>query len=87
MQETARMNRYFTNFTWDFPFSSVWTVYKQSGASIKVSQHCGYVLLYPSSFTLQVRWLRLLTRITYWSKLIEIHSLATCLLREIYRVY
>ncbi|ACZ77196.1 hypothetical protein Dd586_2345 [Dickeya parazeae Ech586] len=31
---------------------------------------------YPSSFKLQVYWLRSLTRITYLSKLIGIHSLA-----------
>ena len=30
----------------------------------------------PSYFKLQVRWLRSLTRITYYSKLIGIHSLA-----------
>ena len=31
-------------------------------------------LLYPSYFTLQVRWLRSLTRITYLSKLIGINE-------------
>ena len=32
--------------------------------------------LYPSYFKLQVRWLRSLTPVTYFSKLLGIHSLA-----------
>ncbi|MBG6242624.1 MAG: hypothetical protein EKE20_12545 [Candidatus Symbiopectobacterium sp. Dall1.0] len=54
MQVTARMNKYFTNFTGNFPFSSVWTVSKQLPASIKVSLHCGYVLLFSTSFQQRV---------------------------------
>lgn len=42
--------------------------------------------LYPSYFKLQVRWLRSLTRITYYSKLIGIHSLAAFLQPELFRV-
>ncbi|RJL22298.1 hypothetical protein D5074_12210 [Pectobacterium polaris] len=34
-----------------------------------------------------MRWLRLLTRITYSSKLIGIPSLAACLQLELFRVY
>ncbi|ARA76676.1 hypothetical protein B5S52_12610 [Pectobacterium brasiliense] len=34
-----------------------------------------------------MRWLRLLTRITYLSKLIGTHSLAACLKLELFRVY
>ncbi|EAO9824928.1 hypothetical protein D1D33_16035 [Salmonella enterica] len=41
----------------------------------------------PSYFKLQVRWLRSLTRITYYSKLIGIHSLAACLQPELFRVH
>ncbi|POE20555.1 hypothetical protein BV918_02495 [Pectobacterium odoriferum] len=42
--------------------------------------------LYPSYFKLHVRWLRSLTRITYLSKLIGIHSLAAFLQLELFRV-
>jgi len=41
---------------------------------------------YPSSFKLQVRWLRSFTRITYLCKLIGVLSLAACLQLEIYWV-
>ncbi|AJC68153.1 hypothetical protein W909_19540 [Dickeya zeae EC1] len=40
--------------------------------------------LYPSYFKLQVCWLRSLTRITYLSKLIGIHSLAAFLQLELF---
>ncbi|RJT55753.1 hypothetical protein CKQ54_08780 [Rahnella variigena] len=39
---------------------------------------------FPSYFKLQMRWLRLLTRITYSCKLIGIHKLATCLQHELF---
>ncbi|MCU1791630.1 hypothetical protein CUU52_01220 [Pectobacterium polaris] len=42
--------------------------------------------LYPSYFKLHVRWLRLVTRITYLSKLIGTPSLAACLKLELFRV-
>ncbi|CPR15349.1 hypothetical protein BN1221_01460c [Brenneria goodwinii] len=42
--------------------------------------------LYPSSFKLHRRWLPLLTRITYLSKLIGIHSVAALMQLEIYWV-
>ncbi|POD91845.1 hypothetical protein BV921_07475 [Pectobacterium odoriferum] len=43
--------------------------------------------LYSSYFKLHVRWLRLVTRITYSSKLIGIPSLAAFLKLELFRVY
>ncbi len=43
--------------------------------------------LYPSYFKLHVRWQRLVTRITYLSKLIGIPSLAVFLKLELLRVY
>ncbi|RJL38881.1 hypothetical protein D5078_19960 [Pectobacterium carotovorum] len=43
-------------------------------------------VLSPSYFKLHVRWLRLLTRITYSSKLIGTPSLAACLKLELFRV-
>ncbi|ARA77468.1 hypothetical protein B5S52_16865 [Pectobacterium brasiliense] len=43
--------------------------------------------IYPSYFKLHVRWLRLLTRITYLSKLIGIPSLAAFLKLELFRVF
>ncbi|WP_159872035.1 MULTISPECIES: hypothetical protein [unclassified Raoultella] len=42
--------------------------------------------LYSSYFKLHVCWLRSLTRITYWCKLIGIHSLAAVLQLELFRV-
>jgi len=41
---------------------------------------------YPSSFAPQARWQRSITRITYLSKLIGVHSLAAFLQRESHRV-
>ncbi|POD95117.1 hypothetical protein BV921_00030 [Pectobacterium odoriferum] len=46
-----------------------------------------FLFLYTSYFTLHVRWLRSLTRITYLSKLIGVPSLAACLKRELFSVY
>ena len=43
--------------------------------------------VYPSYFKLHVRWLRLLTRITYLSKLIGTRSLAAFLHLELFWVY
>ncbi|CNB40822.1 Uncharacterised protein [Yersinia intermedia] len=43
--------------------------------------------LSPSSFKLQGCWLLSLTRITYWCKLIGMHSFAAYLQSEIYRGY
>nr|OYN56803.1 hypothetical protein B7L52_03710 [Pectobacterium carotovorum] len=43
--------------------------------------------LYPSYFKLHVRWLRLVTRITYLSKLIGMPSLAACLKLELFRIW
>ncbi|OWF91565.1 hypothetical protein B4916_08960 [Yersinia intermedia] len=43
--------------------------------------------LYPSYFKLQVCWPRSFTRITYFSKLIGIFSLAAFLHLEIYWIY
>jgi len=45
------------------------------------------IQLYSSYFKLHVRWVRSLTRITYYSKLIGIFSLATFLQLELFRVY
>ena len=41
---------------------------------------------YPSYFKLKVRWLRSLTRITYFSKFIGIRSLVAFLQLELFRV-
>jgi MOSC domain-containing protein YiiM len=46
-----------------------------------------FVSVYPSYFTLQVRWLRSLTPVTYLSKLLGIHSLAAFLQLELFRAY
>ena len=43
--------------------------------------------LYPSYFKLLVRWLRLLTPVTYSSKLLGILSLAAFLQLELFWVY
>ncbi|RJL68550.1 hypothetical protein D5072_04650 [Dickeya dianthicola] len=43
--------------------------------------------IYPSYFTLQVRWQPSLTPVTYLSKLIGIHSLAVFLQLELFWVY
>ncbi|POD96358.1 hypothetical protein BV924_08425 [Pectobacterium odoriferum] len=45
------------------------------------------ILVYPSYFKLHVCWLRLVTRITYLSKLIGIPSLAAFLKLELFRIY
>ncbi len=45
-----------------------------------------FAILYPSYFKLHVRWLRLVTRITYLSKFIGTPSLAACLKLELFRV-
>ncbi|GKW11253.1 hypothetical protein PEC301899_15350 [Pectobacterium carotovorum subsp. carotovorum] len=42
--------------------------------------------IYPSYFKLHVRWRRLVTRITYLSKLIGMPSLAAFLQLELFRV-
>ncbi len=42
-----------------------------------------YSVIYPSYFTLQVRWLLSVTRITYLSRLIGIPSIAAFLQREV----
>ncbi|RJL67048.1 hypothetical protein D5072_14030 [Dickeya dianthicola] len=52
-----------------------------------MSSRCLNKSLYPSYFKLQVCWLHSLTRITYLSKLIGIHSLAAFLQLELFRVY
>ncbi|GKX44438.1 hypothetical protein SOASR015_34720 [Pectobacterium carotovorum subsp. carotovorum] len=44
------------------------------------------MLIYPSYFELHVRWLRLLARITYLSKLTGTHSLAAFLKLELFRI-
>lgn len=41
----------------------------------------------PSYFNLHVRWLRSLTPVTDFSQRLEIHSLATFLQLELFRVY
>ncbi|PRI18614.1 hypothetical protein BZY99_14770 [Pectobacterium versatile] len=51
------------------------------------SSHTYFIGIYPSYFKLHVRWLRLVTRITYLSKLIGTPSLAACLKLELFRVY
>ncbi|AYH08872.1 hypothetical protein C5E22_18830 [Pectobacterium parmentieri] len=53
-----------------------------------MSQHCVIqkVRLYSSYFKLHVRWLRVVTRITYLSKLIGMPSLAVCLKLELFRI-
>ncbi|RJL49021.1 hypothetical protein D5071_17270 [Pectobacterium carotovorum] len=51
------------------------------------SRHTYFIDIYPSYFKLHVRWLRLVTRITYLSKLIGTPSLAACLKLELFRVY
>lgn len=43
--------------------------------------------MYPSYFKLHLCWLHSLTRITYLSKLIGIHSLAASMQLELFRVY
>ena len=48
-------------------------------AAMQLEQFC----VYPSYFKLHVRWLRSLTRITYYSKLIGIRSLAAFLQLEL----
>ncbi|PLY37159.1 hypothetical protein F164LOC_10670 [Pectobacterium carotovorum] len=49
-------------------------------------RHSARIKIYSSYFKLHVRWLRLLTRITYLSKLIVLRSLAACLKLELFRV-
>ncbi|RJL55824.1 hypothetical protein D5073_09250 [Pectobacterium versatile] len=51
------------------------------------SSHTYFIGIYPSYFKLHVHWLRLVTRITYLSKLIGTPSLAACLKLELFRVY
>ncbi|TCL06623.1 hypothetical protein EZJ58_4892 [Sodalis ligni] len=45
------------------------------------------IVLYPSYFELQGCWLPSLTPVTYWSKLLGIHSVAAYLQLELFRVY
>jgi hypothetical protein len=41
---------------------------------------------YPSYFKLQMRWLHSFIPVTYWSKLLGMHSLAAFLQLEFFRV-
>ncbi|RJL37170.1 hypothetical protein D5081_12480 [Pectobacterium carotovorum] len=51
-----------------------------------ISDAIDAIVIFPSYFKLHVRWLRLVTRITYLSKLIRMPSLVALLQFELFRV-